>query len=105
MKGLANPPTGFTFSQLVRRDAGNAETESKRILEGRATRKVSVAQMLRTARRLKFVPIKVHGQAAAALLDSGAVPNVMSLDLNQLFKAKHASVSLRERLSIVEVYA
>lgn len=47
-----------------------------------------MAQMSRTTKRLEFVTTKVHGQAVEASLDSGAVSNMMSPALSELFSLK-----------------
>ena len=74
---LARAPCGLTFGQLMRRDADDAKREIRRLFSSRVSRSV-LAQVSGPPRRLKVVTIRVYGTVTQALLDSGAVPNLMS---------------------------
>lgn len=57
--------------------------------------------MSRTAKRLNFVPIKVHGLVFEALLDSGAVSNLISPALSKWLSLKRLPTP--KRITTAEV--
>lgn len=77
----ARAPSGLTFGQLIRGDADDAKVEIRKALAkgARAGRSV-IAQAEDGAqhRQLKVVTVRMYGTPTQALLDSGAVPNLMS---------------------------
>ena len=80
---LARAPSGITFGQLVRGDADDAKREMQKLFRS-GTRKTKIATVGDTSfpRRLKLVPVKIYSKEAQALLDSGAIPNLMSSRLS-----------------------
>ena len=79
---LANAPSGLTFGELVRGDAEGARREMKRLLSRKLGRSRGFAGHTDLfLRRLRVIIVQVYGTDAQALLDSGAVPNIMSLYL------------------------
>ena len=100
MSELANAPSGLTFGQLVREDAEGARKEMKRLLSRRLGRSRGFAgHMDVVQRRLHVVTVQCYGTDAQALLDSGAVPNIMSphrmkrLSLTPDITKKHINVA------------
>ena len=97
---LARAPSGLTFGQLVRRDAEAVRREINGLLARKARRRPGFAGHveLRT-RQLRVTTVRVYGTTAHALLDSGAVPNIMSPNLVQKLSltpkatAKHITVA------------
>ena len=69
---------GLTFGQLMRGDADEAKKEIRRLLAGSNTRKSVAAAAKATPRRLKVVAVRVFLTDVQALLDTGAVPNLLS---------------------------
>ena len=83
---FANAPSGLTFGQLIRGDAIEAVKMIRKLL-GRgitttATADVSSGQL--PTRVLRKVNVRVYGTTCSALLDSGAVPNIVSHPLAEL---------------------
>ena len=75
---LANASSGLTFRQLVRGDADVAKREIVRLFAKQRVRGRTFAGHADTrSRRLRLVTVKVYGTEAQALLDSGAVPNII----------------------------
>ena len=77
---FAKCPSGLTFGQLIRRDAIEAVKMIRKLL-GRgitttATADVSSGQL--PTRVLNKGNVRVYGTTCSALLESGAVPNIMS---------------------------
>ena len=79
---LTNASSGLTFGKLVRGDADVAEKEIVRLFAKQRVRGRAFAGHADTrSRRLRLVTVKVYGTEAQALLDSGAVPKIISLKL------------------------
>ena len=80
---LARATSGITFGQLVRGDADDAKREMQKLFRS-DTRKKKIATVGDTTfpRRLKLVPVKIYSKEAQALLDSGAIPTLMSSRLS-----------------------
>ena len=84
---LSRAPSGLTFGQLIRGDAEEAKVEIRKVLSktaraGKSAGNSVIAQVGSVHhRRLKVVPVKVYSSITQALLDSGAVPNLMSASL------------------------
>ena len=78
---LANAPAGLTFGVLMRGDADEAKKESRCLLASSNTRKSVAASASVTPRRLKVVAVRVFGTDVQAVLDTGAVPNLLSTSL------------------------
>lgn len=79
---LANASTNLTFGQLIRGDGEKAKSDIRRLLSGGAKLRRNVTAAVSAPkirpRRLKVVKIKVYGMDSEALMDSGAVPNLIS---------------------------
>ena len=76
---LANAPSGLTFGQLIRGDADVAKKEIGRLFTKQGgRRRVFAGHADMKPRRLRLVTLKVYGTEGEALLDSGAVPNIIS---------------------------
>lgn len=102
---LANAPSGLTFGQLMRGDSKEAEKELRRLftpLKARAApRKASKANPAvnpKGDRVLKVVPVQIYGTSTSALLDTGAVPNLISEEL-----AKHLKLNPKPTLKTITV--
>ena len=81
---LARGPSGLPFGQLVSGDAKAARREINGLLAGKARRRSGFAGPVELRlRRLRVTTVRVYGTAARALLDSGAVPNIMPPKLVQ----------------------
>ena len=103
---LANASTGLTFGQLIRGDGEKAKSEIRRLLTRgtRVRRNVAAAvpgsSLTVRPRRLKVVQIKTFGTDAEALLDSGAVPNLISEKLCKKlsvdFNKKHIGLTVAD---------
>ena len=79
---LANAPTGMTFGQLIRGDGDDAKKEIRRMFSKNVkTRRVVAAPVSKQPRSLKIIAVQVYGTLVEALLDSGAVPNLISARL------------------------
>ena len=74
---LARAPFTPKFGQLIRGDADEAKSEIRRLFSSKIGRSV-YAQVGSLPRRLKVVSVLVYGTETQALLDSGAIPNLMS---------------------------
>ena len=93
---LANAPSGLTCGQRVRGDAEGARREIKRLLSrklGRSRRFAGHTDVF--PRRLRVITVQVYGTDAQALLDSGAVPNIMSPYLMKRLSMYSSGVSSR----------
>ena len=77
VSSLANAPSGLTFGQLIRGDGDEAKKEIRRLFTSRPRRPVA-ASIGTLPKRLKVVAVQVYGTQMTALLDSGAIPNVMN---------------------------
>ena len=81
---LARAPSGLTFGQLVLGDAESARREINGLLARKARRRPGFAGPVELQpRRLRITTVRVYGTEAHAMLDSGAVPNIMSPKLVQ----------------------
>lgn len=105
---LANAPSGLTFGQLVRGDAESARKEINRLLTKKVRRGRGFAGHAETRpRRLRLVTVQVYGSDAQALLDSGAVPNIVSpqlvkrLSLTPEATTKHITVANGKNASCI----
>lgn len=82
---LANAGSSFSFSNLICGDGEKATNNNRRLLfRDTGVRRsviVAVATPETRPRRLKVVPTKVNDFDEEALLDSDAVPNLLSLNL------------------------
>ena len=78
---LSNAPVGLTFGHLMRGDAEEAKEEILRLLADSNTRKSVAASASATPRHLKVVAVRVFRTNVQALLDTGAVPNLLSTSL------------------------
>lgn len=79
---LANTNFGLTFGQLLRGDVDGATKVMQRLLGKKNMPRGAVVSDL-GPRLLRFVQVKVYGTEVWALLDSGAVPDVMSAELSR----------------------
>ena len=77
VSSLVNAPSGLTFVQLIRGDGDEAKKEIRRLFTSRPRRSVA-ASIGTLPKRLKVVAVQVYGTQMRALLDSGAIPNVMN---------------------------
>ena len=102
---LANANTGLTFGQLIRGDGEKAKSDIKRLLARGARVRRNVTAAVSTSsnvrpRRLKVVQIRAHGLPSEALLDSGAVPNLISekfcKKLNLTFEQKSVGLTVAD---------
>lgn len=76
---LAYDPSGLTFGQLLRGDAELPKKEINRLFSRQTGGRQSFAGHAEIRqRRLRLVNIQVYGTKAQGLLDTGAVPNIMS---------------------------
>ena len=83
---FANAPAGLTFGQLTRGDAIEAVKMIRKLL-GRGMATTATADLSSgpiPTRVLRKQNVRVYGTTCSALLDSGAVPNIMSLPLAEL---------------------
>lgn len=81
---LARAPSGFTFGQLIRRNTEAAKVDIRKFLSKTARAdKAVIAQVAEGVHQpsMKMMSIKVYGTLTQVLLDSGAVPNLMSASL------------------------
>ena len=81
---LANASTGLTFGQLLRGDAAEAAKEIRRLfspLKNRRLSKAAPALNVQNKRVLMVAPVRIFGREIRALLDTGAIPNIISADL------------------------
>ena len=69
--------SGFTFGQLIRGDGNEAQKEIRRLFNSRPRRPVA-ASISTLPKLLKLIAGQVYGTQMRALLDSGAIPNVMN---------------------------
>lgn len=82
-----NASTSLTFGQLIRGDGEKAKSEIRRLLTRGARVRRNVTDAVPGSspnlrpRRLKVVKIKIFGLDTEALLDSGAVFNLISSKL------------------------
>ena len=77
VSSLADAPSGFTFGQLIRGDGDEAKKQIRRLFNSRP--RCPVAASIGTLpKRLKVVSVQIYGTHMRALLDSGAIPNVMN---------------------------
>lgn len=104
ISAMTNAPSGLTFGQLWRGDAASAEKDLDRML-GKNKLKVGVLEEDKNQgndeqeeKCLAVASLKDHGLEAYALLDTGATPNVMSLQL-----AKQLGLQLQETKKVVTV--
>ena len=77
VSSLANAPSGLTFGQLIRKDGDEAKKKIRRLFTSRPTCPVA-ASIGTLPKRLKVVSVQVYGIQMRALLDSGAIPNIMN---------------------------
>ena len=96
---LANASSGLTFGQMIRGDADVAKNEINRLFAKQGSRgRTFAGHANMKLRRLRVVTLKVYGTEAEALLDSGAVPNIISpklvakLSLSPQPTGKHITV-------------
>lgn len=77
---LGKASCGLTFRKLMSGDAIEAKREMVKILSAKSSLKVGVAGETKDhgKRIIKTILVKVYGTEARNLLDSGAVPNVLS---------------------------
>jgi hypothetical protein len=90
---LAQAPAGLTFGQLVRGDAEHAQKTLKKLLAARSSSKVSTIDTDSVPRKLRLVAAEVESKEVLALLDSGAVPDIMSSRLARLLQLQPKSTS------------
>ena len=77
VSSLANAPSGSTLGQLIRGDGDEAKKEVRRLFNSRPRRPVA-ASIGTLPKRLKVAAVQVYETQMRALLDSGAIPNVMN---------------------------
>ena len=77
VSSLANAPSGLKLGQLIRGDGDEAKKEIRRLFNNRLRRPVA-ASIGTLPKRLKVVSVYVYGTQIRALLDSGAILNVMN---------------------------
>ena len=77
VSSLANAPSGLKFGQMIRGDGDEAKKEIRRLFNSRPRRPVA-ASIGTLPKRLKVVSVQVFGTQMRALLDSGAISNVMN---------------------------
>ena len=77
LSDLARAPCNLTFGQLIRSDADEAQREIRRLFSSKIGRSI-LAQVVSLPRRLNVVSVRVYGIETQALLDSEAIPNLMS---------------------------
>ena len=86
LTSLAQASSGITFGQIDRGDVDNVRKELQKALSGKS-KKSSVnatgehGEGFVPPNRHQVVRLTVHSEPVYALLDSGAIPNVMSLEL------------------------
>ena len=78
LEELSSAPTGLTFGQLIRGDAEIARKTMKKVLNlGRSS--ISFTGATKTIpSRLKLVTVSLYNNEFQALIDSGAVPDLIS---------------------------
>ena len=76
---FANASSGLTFGQLLRGDATEATKMIRKLFaRPRATPAAVAEPISRNQKILRVVNVRVYGTDCSALLDSGAVPNIIS---------------------------
>jgi len=78
MEELSLAPCGLSFGQLLRGDAEDAKKMLKKLLRSDSKLRFMATSIPTEPRRLKLVTATVRGMRIQALLDSGAVPNIIS---------------------------
>ena len=74
-------PCGITFGQLLRGDADEARLELRKLIRSTPRNRLFASPVTTAPKRLMLIPIKMQGEYIQALLDSGAVPNLMSTEI------------------------
>lgn len=85
---LANASSGLTFGQLLRGDASEAKRQMDRLLSARG-QKVTVvdeASPPPNSKCLELAKLKIYGSDVYSLMDSGAIPDVISRSLCERLK-------------------
>lgn len=91
VSNIANAPSGLTFRQPLRGDTVEEKKGISRILATRT--KIKVQMVLGTSkdhkkRFLKVVRLKLYGSEAYAMMNYGAIPNLMSKKIEERLCAK-----------------
>lgn len=79
---------GLTYGQLLRRDAEPAQKDLRPVISDCRPKSNLVAPISSVLRRLRLVKVALHGTQSQGLLDSGAVPNLLSTRLLQNWESK-----------------
>ena len=103
LKSLACAPAGITFGQIANGDVDNVKKELQKIIAKKVKRtSVNVAgegdRGPSPPNRHQVVELAVYSEAVYGLLDSGAIPNVMS---DKLANKLRLELSPTERRIIV----
>lgn len=79
---LAYASSGLTFGQVIRGDADDSMKKIRKLISRRSNLwRFLVGPVVRQPKRLKVVPVMRYGSQIDALLDSGAVLNLISTKL------------------------
>ena len=84
---LANASTGLKFGHVLRGDAREAEKHLRRLFRTLRRQAKKVGAVLpnqakrHTSKTLKLTQVQIYATEVAALLDTGAVPNLISAEL------------------------
>ena len=79
IQAFAHAPTNLTFGQLLRGDAVHPRNQLRRVLAKPRRQKMAMAAApTKIPRKHQLLPVTIYGHRARALLDTGAVPNLMS---------------------------
>ena len=78
LKSLAQALAGLTFGHLARGDADGLKADLRKILAGRVRNTALPMSADSAPHRHQMVLVQEYSQPTYALLDSGALPNIMS---------------------------
>ena len=81
LSSIAQAPVGLTLGQLIRGDADGLKADLRKILAGKVRSPALSLQATTAPHRHQVLRVKVYSEETFALLDSGAIPNVMSLPM------------------------
>lgn len=82
LEELARAASGMNFGQLARGDADEAKKKLRRLFRMSRIHTLGAQENpnsdIGDLRRLKVIPVRVYGTFSQVLLDTGAVPSILS---------------------------
>ena len=88
MKSIAQAPVGLTIGQIVRGDAEGLRSEVRKILSGKVRDTALAIHSENVPQRPQAVRVQAYSEDTLALLDSGAISNVMSISMVEILNLK-----------------